>query len=202
MDAFNTLAETWDENPNRLRYAQAISGYIKTKTVKKQRLEALEIGAGTGMLSLLLSDTFARIDMLDASEGMVAQMTHKLAAQNLYHLSPVASELQAYTPLKLYDAVYSTLFLHHVKVVPEALKKISDLTAAGGKLYLCDLYTEDGRFHPSTAEGVYHHGFDPDNVANDLKDLGYAINNIQTVYNFEKNDHFYPMFLIEATKSL
>jgi len=201
MNSFNTLAKTWDENPNRSKYTEAVGAYIKSNTSKEQRLQALEIGAGTGTLSVMLSDDFSRIDLLDSSEGMINEMARKLEENNLFHLTPVAKSIQHYNPLKLYDVVYSAMFLHHVKEVEGALKKISDMTQAGGKLFMCDLYTEDGRFHPSTVEGVYHYGFDPDSLANYMKTLGYTINNIETVYNFEKHDRLYPMFVVEATKN-
>lgn len=200
MKRFNTMAQTWDDNLDRLRYSEAIAAYIRSHSEKDQRLQALEIGAGQGTLSVLLADDFSRIDLLDHSAGSVEKLTRDLAEKHLYHLSPLKEDFKSYNPLKSYDVIYSAMFLHHVRKVDDVLKKIYDMTQTGGKLFLCDLYQEDGRFHPATSEGVYHHGFDPDQLANQLKSLGYTINNIQTVYNFDKHDRLYPMFLIEATK--
>ncbi len=200
MNQFSTMAQTWDDNQDRLHYSEAIGVYIRSHCKKEQRLQALEIGTGAGTLSVLLADDFSRIDLLDGSASMMDQLTQLLAEKHLHHLSPIKEDFKDYNPLKVYDVVYSTMFLHHVKVVDDVLKKIYDMTQAGGKLFLCDLYQEDGRFHPGTSEGVYHHGFDPDILANSLKSLGFTINNIQTIYNFDKNDHLYPMFLIEAAK--
>lgn len=200
MNQLNIMAQTWDDNNDRLKYSEAISAYVRSHSDKDQRLQALEVGAGLGTLSVLLADDFSRIDLIDGSVDMVDQMTRKLAENHLYHLSPIKGNLLNYNPIKLYDVVYSAMFLHHARVVGDVLKKIYDMTQTGGKLFLCDLYQEDGRFHPNTSEGVYHHGFDPDKIANHLKSLGFTINNIQTVYNYEKHDRLYPMFLIEASK--
>lgn len=200
MNQFNTLAQTWDDNPNRVKYSEAISTYIKARVNKEQRLQALEVGAGTGTLSVLLEKEFSRIDLLDNSSGMVEKIAGKLAERNLYHLTPLNESLLNYNPIKSYDVVYSAMFLHHVIDTDAVLKKLYDVMHTGSKLFLCDLYSEDGRFHPNTAEGVYHHGFDPDILANILKSMGFTINNIQTVFNFDKHDRLYPMFVIECTK--
>jgi hypothetical protein len=61
------------------------------------------------------------------------------------------------------------------------------------------LYPESGDFHGKEIKGVHHLGFDPEILANMLKQNGFMINNIQTIFTFNKNDKNYPVFIIEAT---
>ena len=200
MNQFNTLANTWDDNTNRINYSEAIGDYISAHINKEQRLQAIEVGAGTGTLSVLLEKHFSRIDLLDSAKAMIEETTKKLEKSNIYHLTPIHGYINTFKAKVEYDVVYSAMFLHHIIETDIVLSKLGNLLTKGGKLFLCDLYTEDGRFHPNTTEGVYHHGFDPDTIANMLKTIGFAINNIETIYNFDRHDRLYPMFLIEATK--
>ncbi len=199
-ERFNTLAKEWDKSPFRMDYSQAISQYVSQHLPQTNSLHAAEVGAGTGMLSVLLSECFDKIDLIDSSKGMIDEIEKKVADFGLEQLNPLHVALESYTPDRAYDVVYSAMFLHHVIETDLVIIKFADMQESGGKLFLCDLYSEDGRFHPSTVEGVYHHGFDPDILANKLKVAGYDINNIETVYNFTKNDRLYPMFIIECTK--
>lgn len=200
MNHFSTLAQKWDDNPNRIKYSEAISAYIRNHIDRDQRLTALEVGAGTGTLSIMLEKEFSRIDLLDNTGEMLDRVSEKLEEGGLYHLNPVHEAFENFNPINGYDIIYSAMFLHHIIDTDFILKHLYDVTNAEGKVFLCDLYSEDGRFHPDTIEGIYHHGFDPDLLANKMKNLGFVINNIQTVYNFDRNDRLYPMFVIEATK--
>ena len=200
MNRFNTLANVWDDNPCRIRYSEAIGDYINARINREQRLQALEVGSDTGTLSVYLNESFSRIDMLDSSQKLIDETTKKLEENHIYHLTPIRGKIQRFSSKAAYDVLYSVMFLHHIIDTDMVLGKFASFLNTGGKLFVCDLYIEDGRFHPGTTEGVYHHGFDPDKLANTLKTLGFAINNIETVYNFDRNDRLYPMFLIEATK--
>ena len=201
MNSFNTMAATWDDNPVRLGYAKAMADYMK-KTCPEGRtaLKGLEIGAGTGTLSVLLRECFEKAELIDSSSGMTEKTNEKLEAMGINNLHARNVNIMAFETIGQYDILYSAMFLHHVRDVKEVLEKLYDMTAYGGKLYLSDLYLEDGRFHPDTMEGIYHHGFDPDALANDLKDLGYSINNIETIFTMEKNGKEYPLFILECTK--
>lgn len=200
MNQFNTLANTWDNNPSRIKYSEAIGDYISAHINKEQRLQALEVSSGAGSLSILLEKYFSRIDILDSSQRMIEETTRKLKESNIYHVTAVHGYVTTFNPKVHYNVLYSTMFLHHIFETDVVLNKFGNLLNTGGKLFISDLYTEDGRFHPNSSEGIYHHGFDPDILANMLKTIGFAINNIETIYNFDKHDHLYPMFLIEATK--
>ncbi len=200
MKLFDKKAPTWDDNPVRTKYSMAIANYIKEHTDEGTHQFALEVGAGTGTISFMLANTFNIIDMLDGSIGMIQQMEEKLVNHHHKNLRPIHMDYEDYIAKEHYDVLYSSMFLHHTKHIDHTLRKLSELVKVGGKVFLCDLYTEDGRFHSDSAEGVYHHGFDPDHVANILKTKGFTINNIETIFNFDKNDRLYPMFLVEATK--
>ena len=74
----------------------------------------LDLGAGTGLLSAVVADGFseAEIELLDASEPMLAQAQRRLGdAVSSVHVSDMSAEL----PAGPFDAVVSALAIHHLE---------------------------------------------------------------------------------------
>jgi tRNA (cmo5U34)-methyltransferase len=80
-----------------------------------QGMKALEYGAGTGLLSFLLTDKFSEITLMDNSEKMVKVMHDKVAASPLSNLKPLFWDLvrNDYDSSK-FDCIFSQMVLHHV----------------------------------------------------------------------------------------
>jgi len=79
------------------------------------RLEVLDLGAGTGLLSAMIAQAFpkAHLTLFDLTPEMLA-----VARQRLKPLGKrvrfVTADLAAATPSKRYDAVVSALAIHHL----------------------------------------------------------------------------------------
>ena len=67
-------------------------------------------------------------------------------------------------PSPPFDLAISLLVLHHLPEPRAALAALHALLRPGGRLALSDLDTEDGNFHDEEAEGVFHLGFDRDEL--------------------------------------
>ncbi len=74
----------------------------------------LDLGAGTGLLSAAITGAFpdAEIDLLDASEAMLAQARRRLGgAVHAVHVADMCGAL----PAGPFDAVVSALAIHHLE---------------------------------------------------------------------------------------
>eukprot|EP01097_Dermamoeba_algensis_P002788 TRINITY_DN2104_c0_g1_i2.p1 TRINITY_DN2104_c0_g1~~TRINITY_DN2104_c0_g1_i2.p1 ORF type:complete len:192 (-),score=26.51 TRINITY_DN2104_c0_g1_i2:347-922(-) len=126
----------------------------------------MEIGCGTGLLSLLLLDELAYVVGQDVSEGMVKVFANKISQHprkddmlalhldlaQVDALKGADTQAQAKTqlPLGSFDLIFSQFVLHHVANVEEVISAFSHYLRPGGRVILIDFErTENAeRFHP------------------------------------------------------
>ncbi len=93
----------------------------------------LDLGAGTGLLSAMIAGAFpeAEIELLDASEPMLAQARQRLGdAVSAVHVARHGGEL----PPGPFDAVVSALAIHHLEHADKRalLRRVHDVLRRGG----------------------------------------------------------------------
>ena len=93
----------------------------------------LDLGAGTGLLSEMIAGAFpeAEIELLDASEPMLAQARQRLGdAVSAVHVSDMNGEL----PPGPFDAVVSALAIHHLEHADNRalLRRVHDVLRRDG----------------------------------------------------------------------
>ena len=103
-------------------------------------------------------------------------------------------------PAAKFDLIVSSMVLHHIPDVSEALKRLRPCLRPGGWIALADLESEDGTFH-SDSTGVYHHGFDRDEVCRWLKDAGFMDTTAREAHRIVRpsgngRPREYPVFLV------
>ena len=76
---FDEAARTWD-TPPRVEIARAVFGAIRDRGLVGPGTRALDFGAGTGLLTLAISDVAAEVTALDTSGEMLRVLGEKLAA--------------------------------------------------------------------------------------------------------------------------
>lgn len=59
MNEFDKKAKDWNMNPVHIERSQAIAEYMINLIPLSNKMRALELGAGTGVLSFLLKDRFS-----------------------------------------------------------------------------------------------------------------------------------------------
>lgn len=203
MNEFDSKAQGWDDNPVHLARSLAIAEKLAEMIPLGKGMEALEFGAGTGLLSLLLKDRFDSVTMLDSSREMVRIMREKLYSQEIRHMNALLFDLEKDDLEGSFDVIYSQMVFHHVMDPVRMLEKFFRLLKPGGFLAIADLYTEDGTFHDEPFTG--HHGFDPDQLARQAARCGFTEIRHQTCFVIRKNRKItgtreYPVFLLRAQK--
>ncbi len=173
MNHFDMVARQWDQNPERFERSEIIANKMLEALLIKPESRALEYGAGTGILSFILSSHFSEIVMMDSSAEMVKVMEEKVAEEGLLHLKPVLFNLEEAVYIgEKFDVIYNLLVMHHVQKINEVLNQFSKMINIGGYLVLTDLYSEDGSFHGDDFTG--HNGFNPEVLAQKLKLSGFT----------------------------
>lgn len=203
MSNFDNVARTWDENPVHLERSQAIAMKMEEFIPLSTNMNALELGAGTGILSFLLADKLGHITMMDSSSEMVKVTEEKIHNRQISNLSAVFLDLEKETPNSSFDLIFNQMVLHHIENVDSIFNKFNSLLQKDGVLAIVDLYSEDGSFHGEGFNG--HLGFDPAELSNKLMKAGFKDVKYEQCYVIKRvisdeETRQYPIFLLTATK--
>jgi tRNA (cmo5U34)-methyltransferase len=125
VDVFDAVAGTYDEARRRLVpcfdafYGTAVevaAPPLRAALAAGRTPEVLDLGAGTGLLSLLLAAAVPgiRLTLVDAAPAMLARATDELSARSVPHRT-VQADLSDELPAGRYDAVVSALAIHHLE---------------------------------------------------------------------------------------
>jgi tRNA (cmo5U34)-methyltransferase len=203
MNEFDSRARNWDSNPIHWERSEAIAKAILSQIPLKSGMNALEYGAGTGILSFLLAEKFAEITLMDNSREMVQVMHEKVANTHLEHLKPLDFDLEQsdYTT-QTFDCIFTQMVLHHVSEPQLLLTKFYRMLNPGGYLAIADLYQEDGSFHGDDFTG--HKGFDPSVLQTQLEKTRFTNIVTQPCYAIRKTIgdtvREFPIFLMVGSK--
>jgi tRNA (cmo5U34)-methyltransferase len=200
---FDDKAQSWDENPMHLERSKAIAQKMTEIIPISESMTALEFGAGTGLLSLLLKEKLSRITLVDSSREMVRIMQAKIDKGGLSNVESFHIDIEKEEFTDRFDIIYTQMVLHHVGDIENIIGKFHDLLNPGGWLAIADLYPEDGSFHDSSFTG--HRGIDLDRLSETVASKGF-----EEIHNEEcfvirkpgKDETFieYPVFLLTARK--
>jgi len=211
---FDEAARTWDGEERRVVRAKAVAERLGPILEPYRGKEALDFGCGTGLLSFFLRDNFARIDMLDPSEGMIEVLRGKIAADDERRraagsapgaiMRPELGTLDSMAGrLGPYDAIFSMLVLHHIQDTEGTLRCLRSVLGAGGRLTLVDLDTEDGSYHLEYDDFSGYNGFDRGALSDLAVGAGFARPSFETIYVERRNRgegwREYPLFVMAAS---
>lgn len=204
MNDFDDKAKHWDQNQMHLERTKAVARDLLKQIPINKNMEALEFGAGTGLLSFFLKESFAGITLMDTSREMLNMAEAKLTTGEEGKIQTLFFDLEKsmYTGGR-FDIVFTQMVLHHIKDVNAILAKFYEMLLPGGYLAIADLYTEDGSFHDPGAE--VHHGFDTAELAIHLKGCGFGDITDSQCFVIRKEtvtreSREYPVFLLTARK--
>ena len=74
---FDKEAQDWDNDSQKVERAEVFANEINNFIQPNKKLNALEFGCGTGLLSFKLKDFFKTITLVDNSKGMIAVLQKK-----------------------------------------------------------------------------------------------------------------------------
>ncbi|KAJ1036380.1 hypothetical protein NDA13_000260 [Ustilago tritici] len=194
-DRFDAEAATWDSKPEVVESSRLCLQAILSHQEHFPNLassDILEIGCGTGLLTLPLAQHVQSIVALDTAQGMIDMLNSKLAKQG------VQGKVEAKVKLledsedsvlggKKFDAVVSHLVFHHVPNMAELVHVMKGTLKQGGRLWISD-FEDDGvqaeAFHPKDKHaGVERHGLKRTEMEQILNKAGFK--DIQVFESFK-----------------
>ena len=201
MDEFEMNYDGWD-SIHRER-SKAIAKDLLKRMPMNPGMIALDYGAGTGILSALLSDKFSEITLMDIDPEMIETIKEIASKYNLKNFHPVLFDLgQSPYQTKTFDCIFTQMVLHHIPNIELLLNRFYELLNPGGHLAIAELYSEDGSFHGKGFTG--HNGFDVKILKQELERIGFVDITSEQCFTMSRTQNGvvreYPIFLLIATK--
>ena len=199
---FDDAAATWDDDPGHEKRQVAVAVAIKEAVNLTPRMRAVDVGGGTGRLSILLAELVGSVVVTDPSAGMVQVAQERIEAAGLSdRLRAVQADLTIDRLDGTYDVAWSSMALHHVQDLDGLLRSVEGLLVDGGRLSIADLDEDpDGAFHADKVDFDGHHGFDRQRLAEQLARTGFADVTFVDATTILKGDREFGIFLCTATK--
>lgn len=198
-DLFEEKAKDWDANERRTNLSRAIGNTILEQVALNERMTVMDFGAGTGLVSGAIAPRVRRIVAVDTSQAMLEKLAAKAELQgkvDIFCRDITESPLE-----DRFDLVVSAMTLHHVKDIPALFQTFAQHLNTGGTVALADLDKEDGSFHPQGTEGVFHSGFDRDELRRTMQNNGFEKVEFVTAHTINGDRGDFPVFLVTARKA-
>ena len=198
-DLFNKKADEWDANSMIKVLSSAVGASIVENTHLHNKMDVMDFGAGTGLISSQIAPHVQNILAVDISESMLKKLISK---PELHGKVEMLCQDIIDNPIdKKFDLVISAMAIHHVENTDKLIQRFSESLNTGGLISLADLDKEDGTFHPEGTEGIFHLGFNRDEFQTILEKHGFSKINFSTAHTVDKGQKKFPIFLVTATKS-
>ncbi|MBN2686119.1 MAG: class I SAM-dependent methyltransferase [Pontiellaceae bacterium] len=171
---FDQAAEVWDSFEPRVKMIRAISQSIFERVQLNPKMDVLDFGCGTGLLSLRVADQVKSLTGIDTSAGMLKTFEQKAAQMGLKNTRTQWLDLTKKMAIPgQYDLIVSSMVFHHVKELNPVLVLLHSALKPGGQLRIADLDPDGGLFHENAAD-VFHNGFHREAFAAALKTAGFS----------------------------
>lgn len=196
---FDGLAAEWDANPVRVALASAVAGAIRRHVPLVPGMRMLDLGAGTGLISLQLRPHVGSVVAVDASQKMLDEIERKVRAAGVDGIRTLCWNVEGEPlPAAAFDVAVSSMTLHHVRDTALLFRRLHAALRPGGWLAVADLDREDGSFHGPMPD-VHHHGFDRAAIVAGLAAAGFRAPAVHDAHVIERPDAGrYPVFLATA----
>lgn len=197
-DLFNEKAQDWDANERIQRLSAAVGAAILERIPLHKEMRALDFGAGTGLISSQIAPRVKSIVAVDTSEAMLNKLAAKPELRGKVEI--VRQDITEEPLSEQFDLIMSAMAMHHVKDTDNLIRKFAEHLKPGASIALADLDKEDGSFHPEETAGVFHFGFDRDELRIILEKYGLGEIHFLTAHTIDKEEKKFPVFLVTATK--
>lgn len=202
---FDKVAVSWDDEPRRVKLAGDLARVIIREVELTRKMDLLDFGCGTGLISLHLQPHVRSLRGVDTSAGMLEVFQGKLKERGITNVSTVLLDPARETRIDGgFHLVASGMTMHHIADVGALFKEFYRILLPGGQVCIADLDAEDGSFH-SDKTGVMHFGFDRPQMASMLASAGFVEIGQMTAARIIKDDETqkkreYTVFLMTARK--
>lgn len=194
---FDERSRAWD-TPERYRRARVVAAAIAEHVPLDPAWDAVEIGCGTGLLSLQLGPRLRHVLLTDVSGGML-DVAREHTASDPGRYTVVEHDLTAAPLAAPVDLAFTAMVLHHIPDLDALLTHLRASLNPGGWVALVDIDADpDNTFHPDGFTG--HHGIDRDELQAQLRELGFADVTARTIDTLVKakngEDFAHDVFLV------
>jgi ubiquinone/menaquinone biosynthesis C-methylase UbiE len=139
------------------------------------------------LITIELIQDINNLTLVDSSEGMLNQLKIKLSTLNLKKEIYINTDLFSESiKLDSYDLIYSSMVLHHIKIIDLFGKRFNELLLRNGSLCIIDLFPVNKEYHINEPDFDGYHGFDPDWLSKKLEKLGFEKESCRVIYNDSK----------------
>jgi len=203
---FDNQAQEWDNDPQKIERATVFAKEINDFIQPNKKLDALEFGCGTGLLSFKLKDVFKTITLVDNSKGMISVLQEKIDKGGINNFRPLQINLfEEIAKFPKTDVIYTSMTLHHILDINKTLNAFNSILKLNGYLCIADLVREDGSFHSNHNDFEGHNGFDKAELSEILLTNGFQVDYYKECFIIDKkvNDAIikYPLFLMICKKT-
>jgi len=206
-ELFDKEAADWDNEPYTVASSKqafdALLKYIPNLKNELEQPDILEIGCGTGLLSLLVAPYAHSLTAVDPSSGMIKALEAKLAVNpSISNIKPVCGLIQDPDDQKIqnssvfgespkrFDLVISHLVLHHIPSLSDILNIMYGCLKPGGQIALTDFenFGPDARkFHAECKmEGVERHGITREEMKTLMEESGFVDIRVNEGFRMDK----------------
>lgn len=197
-DLFKEKASDWDANQMRLQLSSAIGKSILQHVALHDDMAVMDFGAGTGLLASHVAPKVKSIAAVDISAAMLEQLAAKPEFNG--KVTAFCQDIMAQPLTSQYDLIVSAMAMHHVADTDKLFASFAQHLQPGGQIALADLDKEDGSFHPPDAEGIFHHGFDHNELKAIIAKHGFVDIQFHPAHCIDRDDKRFPIFLVTARR--
>lgn len=197
-DFFASKAKDYDVEVSRTQNVSTIAQTILKEVTFSKEMSIMDFGSGTGLLLSEIAPYVGQITAVDISQAMTDVLASK-KEEIPCALQIVQMDLTNETLYQEFDAIISSMTIHHIEEPLALFQKLYTLLKTGGTIAIADLDTEDGSFHTEDT-GVFHCGFDRKNFVQMVKKAGFTDIKIQDASTIIKSNTNYTVFLLTAKK--
>lgn len=198
-DLFEEKARDWDVNETVRALSEAVGRCMLDNVDLHEGMQVMDFGAGTGLITAQVAAGAGKVTAVDVSQAMLEKLAAKPGLQGKVEIR--CRNILEQPLAERFDLIVSAMALHHVEDTDRLIRCFAEHLEPGGRVALADLDKEDGSFHPEGTEGVFHSGFDRDELRARLEGQGFIDVRFVTAHTVEKENGDYPVFLVTASKA-
>ena len=198
IDHFKHKSKSWDMSSMRVKNAKSIADLIVKNIRFDNKMEVMDLGAGTGLLSYFVAPHVSKIIAVDNSPSMLEEFKLK-ASEFDSEIEVIEADISEEEIDRKFDGIISSMTIHHVEETKALFSKLYKMLNENGFIAIADLDSEDGSFHSDNA-GVHHHGFDRNELEKIAKEVGFNDIKFDLASTIDKPHCTFTVFLMTAVK--